>query len=57
MMNVPQKHVGIHFAGGVYNFSNAQHKVVVDSSVDAFHKKFKGLYHGGDISLYYGIVT
>ena len=55
MMNVPQKHVGIHFGGSVYNFSNAHHKVVVDTTVDAFHKKFKNLYHGGDISLYYGV--
>ena len=55
MLNVPQKHVGIHFGGSVYNFSNVHHKVVVDASVAAFHDKFKGLYHGGDISLYYGV--
>lgn len=55
MLNVPQKHVGIHFDGKVYNFSNSQHKVVVDATVDAFHAKFKALYAGGDISLYYGV--
>lgn len=55
MLNVPQKHVGIHFDGKVYNFSNSQHKVVVDATVDAFHAKFKALYAGGDISLFYGV--
>jgi hypothetical protein len=29
--------------------------VVVDATVDAFHAKFKALYAGGDISLYYGV--
>lgn len=55
MMNVPQKHVGIYGGGKVYNFSNSQHKVVADPSVDAFHKKFKLTYAGNDISLFYGI--
>jgi len=55
MHPVPRKHVGIHFQGNIYNFSNGQHKVIVDSSVDAFHKKFKQAYHSNDISLYYGI--
>jgi hypothetical protein len=55
MTGVPQKHVGIHFAGMVYNFSNGQHKVVVDPSVEAFHHKFKHQYAGGDIALYYGV--
>lgn len=55
MQNVPQKHVGIYFGGQVYNFSNGQHKVVADASVDAFHQKFKRAYAGDDISLFYGI--
>jgi hypothetical protein len=56
MQNVPQKHVGIHFMGQVFNFSNSQHKVVVDSSVEVFHNKFKKIYAGNDISLFYGVV-
>lgn len=56
MMNVPQKHVGIHFAGKVFNYSNSKHKVVADLSVDAFHNKFRDIYAGGDISLYYGVI-
>lgn len=55
MLNVPQKHVGIHFAGQVFNFSNGQHKVIVDPSVEAFHNKFKHAYAGNDISLFYGV--
>lgn len=55
MLNVPQKHVGIHFGGQVFNFSNSQHKVVVDPSVEAFHDKFRRAYAGSDISLFYGV--
>lgn len=55
MLNVPQKHVGIHFRDQVFNFSNGQHKVVVDTSVETFHKKFKHSYAGNDISLFYGV--
>lgn len=55
MLNVPQKHVGIHFMGQVFNFSNSQHKVVADPSVEAFHNKFKSVYAGNDISLFYGV--
>lgn len=55
MLNVPQKHVGIHYSGQVFNFSNGQHKVVVDPSVEAFHNKFKHSYAGSDISLFYGV--
>lgn len=55
MSAVPQKHVGIHYGGVVFNFSNSQHKVVADATVDAFHKKFKNSYAGNDISLYYGV--
>jgi hypothetical protein len=55
MQNVPQKHVGIHFGGQVFNFSHSQHKVIVDPSVDAFHKKFKAAYAGANISLYFGV--
>ncbi len=55
MMNVPQKHVGIYCYGQVYNFSNTQHKVVADPSVEVFHKKFKLTYAGNDISLFYGV--
>jgi hypothetical protein len=55
MMNVPQKHVGIYAGGKVYNFSNNQHMVVADPSVETFHKKFKLIYAGNDISLFYGI--
>jgi hypothetical protein len=55
MLNVPQKHVGIHFGGRVYNFSNSHHKIVVDPTVEAFHNKFKHTYAGGDISLFYGV--
>ena len=55
MDRVPQKHVGIHFAGQVYHFSNSKHKVIVDPSVEAFHGKFKRVYRGGDISLYFGV--
>lgn len=55
MVNVPQKHVGIYFGGKIYNFSNSQHKVVVDESVEAFHNKFKRIYAGNDISLFFGV--
>ncbi|NML16547.1 hypothetical protein [Azohydromonas caseinilytica] len=55
MQNVPQKHVGIHFGGKVFNFSNGQHKVVADPTVEQFHAKFRGLYAGGDIELFYGV--
>lgn len=55
MENVPQKHVGIHCGGKVYNFSNSQHKVVADTSVEIFHNKFKHSYAGNDISLYFGV--
>jgi hypothetical protein len=57
MKNAAEKHVGIHFGGRVYNFSNTYHKVVVDLSVEQFHKKFQNNYSGGDISLYYGVPT
>jgi hypothetical protein len=55
MVNAPQKHVGIYFGGKVYNFSNSQHKVVVDASVEAFHSKFKHIYSGNDVSLFFGV--
>jgi hypothetical protein len=55
MLNTPQKHVGIFFSGQVFNFSNGQHKVVIDVSVEAFHNKFKHSYAGNDISLFYGV--
>jgi hypothetical protein len=57
MKNMPQKHVGIHFAGRVYNFSNTLHRVVMDPSVEHFHRKFSHTYAGGNIALYYGIPT
>lgn len=56
MQNVPQKHVGILYNGGVYNYSNTLHRVVRDASVDLFHGKFKRAYRGPDVSLYYGII-
>ncbi len=55
MSAVPQKHVGIHFGGSVFHFSNSQGKVVEDSSVTAFHDRFKRIYAGGDVSLYHGV--
>ena len=55
MSNHPQKHVGIHHSGRVFNFSNSQGKVVVDTTVEAFHSKFKTIYSGGDISLFFGV--
>lgn len=55
MTNSPQKHVGVHFGGTVFNFSNSQHKVIVDSTVEAFHAKFRSSYSGGDVSLYFGV--
>lgn len=56
MGSVPQKHVGIHFGGKVYHYSNSQDKVVCDPTVEAFHNKFKSAYGGNSISLYYGVV-
>jgi hypothetical protein len=53
MQNVPQKHVGIHFSGKVYNFSNGRHQVVSDPTVAVFHSKFKSIY-AGDVALFYG---
>ena len=53
--NLAQKHVGIYPGGQVYNCSNSRGKAVVDSSVEAFHSKFKRAYAGDDISLYFGI--
>lgn len=55
MSNHPQKHVGIHHAGKVFNFSNSQGKVVADMNIEAFHSKFKSIYSGGDVSLFYGV--
>jgi hypothetical protein len=55
MSNHPQKHVGIHHSGEVFNFSNSQGKVVVDATVNGFLAKFKTIYAGGDISLFYGV--
>lgn len=55
MQEVSQKHVGIHFAGHVYHFSNSKHKVVTDPTVGTFHNKFMHRYRGGDISLYFGV--
>lgn len=55
MSNVPQKHVGIYFGGSVYNFSNSQHKVVVDATTDTFLSKFTHIYAGSDISLFFGV--
>jgi hypothetical protein len=57
MQNVPQKHVGIVFNGSVFNFSNPRHMVISDPSTDVFHARFKGLYAGGDIALFYGVVS
>ncbi len=54
MTNHPKKHVGIHFGGQVFNFSNSKSQVVVDHSVDAFHNRFKLNYGGKDISLFFG---
>lgn len=48
MLNVPQRHVGVHFGGRVHNFSNSQHKVVVDPSVGAFHQKSAHACAGGE---------
>lgn len=53
MMDVPRKHVGIHFGGQVYHYSNTQGRVVVDVSVKAFHDKFKQAYRSSDVSLFY----
>ncbi|MDR0777608.1 MAG: hypothetical protein LBE81_13375 [Azonexus sp.] len=55
MANHPRKHVGIHFGGQVFNFSNSQSQVVADQSVEAFHNKFKRSYGGQDISLFFGV--
>lgn len=55
MANVPQKHVGIYHSNKVFNFSNSQHQVVADS-LDRFHAKFKSIYAGGDVSLFYAVV-
>lgn len=55
MSNVPQKHVGIVYNNGVHNYSNTLHRVICDASVDIFHNKFEHSYHGGDISLFYGV--
>jgi hypothetical protein len=55
MMNVRQKHVGIHHSGIVLNYSNAHQKVVVDHSVEAFLKKLDAIYDANDISLFYGV--
>ncbi len=55
MLNVPQKHVGIHYGGRVFNFSNRLHKVVVDQNVEAFHAKFRQSYAGDDVSLFFGV--
>lgn len=55
MYNVPQKHVGIYCGGQVFNFSNSQHQVVVDHTVEVFHDKFRRSYAGKDISLFFGV--
>jgi hypothetical protein len=55
MSNFPQKHVGICLGGRVFNFSNSRHQVVVDDSVESFHAKFRQVYSGNDISLYFAV--
>lgn len=55
MTRVSQKHVGIHYGNKVFNFSNTQHRVVADQTVDSFHSKFKAAYAPGNICLYYGV--
>jgi hypothetical protein len=37
------------------NFSNGQHKVVSDPTVVQFLSKFKGIYAGDDVALFYGV--
>lgn len=49
MDNVPKKHVGIFFAGKIWNYSNTHSEVRAVSPHD-----FQHTYHGHDISLFYG---
>jgi hypothetical protein len=55
MQNIKKKHVGIHFSGQVFHYSNTQSQVVFDPSVEMFHNKFKRSYGGKDISLFSGV--
>ncbi|MCL2076701.1 MAG: hypothetical protein FWH15_09775 [Betaproteobacteria bacterium] len=56
MTDFSQKHVGIHFGGKVFHYSNGQKKVVVESSVDVFHNTFKRTYsRSKDVSLFFGV--
>ena len=56
MAAVPRKHVGIHWGGQVFNFANAQHKVV-EETVAAFHTRIQAAYSAdNDVSLFYGVV-
>jgi len=49
MLNVADKHVGIHFGGQVYHYSNTKKEVVVQTVAE-----FNRHYKGNDISLFYG---
>lgn len=36
------------------NYSDARHQLVADANVGAFLAKFRRLYSGGDVSVFYG---
>lgn len=52
MLNIPQKHIGIHIDGFIYHYSNSQEKVV-KWKVAKFFDTFQSIY-SGDQGLFYG---
>jgi hypothetical protein len=48
----PRKHIGIHFGGDVWHYSNGQDKVIRESVSD-FETRFRNNY-GSNIGLYHG---
>lgn len=52
MQNIPQKHVGIHADGYVYNYSNTNDRVV-KVTVEEFLDRFQQVY-AGDQALFFG---
>ncbi len=54
MAQVPRKHVGIVWAGAVYNYGNTLQAVRKEASVADFLTRMKGAYHkDSNVSLFY----
>jgi hypothetical protein len=55
MRNIPQKHVGILFAGEIWNYHNTQDRVGKESP-SLFERRMRHAYAASkDVTLYYGM--